>query len=292
MAKTLRRGRGERVSHLAPRAAQRQRAADGIALLGGNRVVDVGRQRTAGVVGRASRALDPPAVLAEHGSRRQAGYDRGTRDERAALRLDADPIALRDAARRRIGRRNLHDRIGNKASQRRNVAMLAVAVGNRLGAAEAQRIARIGGIAAFRRQGGNGWIARQQQPLRIELDLARRRRKAARAAIDIDGMRLERRRSRRPRHQPARRAAAATLSPALPRTASCPLSTSPSNIRSAKPSRFASSTTMSVSDLASPTGAMAACRNCTRRRPSRLTSKPARSPSRSQDVATGSTMSA
>ncbi len=69
--------------------------------------------------------------------------------------------------------------------------MLAVTVGNHLGAAQAQRKVRIGLQQIVRIEGGHRTIAGEQKPLGIDLDLAARRRVAARPSIGLDSLRIE-----------------------------------------------------------------------------------------------------
>ena len=95
------------------------------------------------IIRRAVAPIDPPAVLAEHGSGRETRHDGRPGNHVTAPRPDANPVALDDRAGRRIVRRDLHDRVGDQPAQRVNIAVLAVAVGDALGTAEAQRVIRV-----------------------------------------------------------------------------------------------------------------------------------------------------
>ena len=138
-----------------------------------------------GVVGRAVRSVDPPPVLAKDGAGRDAGNKMGAGDGRSGRCADAHPVALFDVARGGNLGRHLQTWMRRETAQRRDVAVLAVAVGDRLGATETQgkclrRCRHVG-----RCEGWDGRISVLLQALGVDFDSLRRRGKAALIAVGV-----------------------------------------------------------------------------------------------------------
>ena len=279
--------------YLAPRAAQGNRAADGIGARGVDDAVEIGGERMARIVGAAGRPLDPPAVLAEHGAGGEPGTSLGAGDRLPARGPDAHPVALADPACGGIRRRDLQRRIGQRGGAARRCC--DAGCGNRrpswrrraaAGSRPGQRSRRprpapapahshaAAGAPSRSRRAWSAWGSR-----------ARRHPASATRAHRAQP-------TRRPPRLRARGAARPPTGRPGPEPRHVPDRRSQPNIFSPSPSRSARPSTMSVSPRASPRGAITAGRSCTRRSPSRLPSKPVRRPSRSHEVAAGSTMSA